>query len=107
MNQGEDVFESYTCAISNEADAFDRDGPDEGVSLFFYNYYGKNRLVDQGGLATEINLEDRINLEDDQVWRYQREGYGDRDGVALNRKSGGTDAGFICTAVRDFNNPAS
>ena len=71
------------------------------VSLFFYNYYGKQRLVDVGGLATELNLEERIPLEEEQVWSF------DREETKLTRKSGGTDAGFICTAIRDFDSAAS
>ena len=65
LAQGEDVYESYTCAIINQADAFDDNGPDQGVSLFFYNYYGKQRLVDVDGLATELNLEERVPLEEE------------------------------------------
>ena len=101
LAQGEDVYESYTCAVINQADAFDDSGPDQGVSLFFYNYYGKQRLVDVGGLATELNLEERIPLEEEQVWSF------DREETKLTRKSGGTDAGFICTAIRDFDSAAS
>ena len=70
LELGEDVYESYTCAVSNQADAFDANGPDEGVTLFFYNYYGTQLMVDAGGIATEVNLEDRVDLEQDQVWRY-------------------------------------
>ena len=62
---GVDIFESWSCSVSNVADAFDEDGPDEGNSLFFYNYYGSNLLVDSEGLYNELNLDDRIPLEDD------------------------------------------
>ena len=99
--EGDETFESYTCSVANVADAFDQNGPDEGNSLFFYNYYGKNRLVDSEGLYNELNLEDRIPLLDDQVWR------NDVKNTKLIRKSGGTDAFFICTAIRKFNEPAS
>ena len=92
--QGFEVFESWSCSISNTADAFDSNGPDEGNSLTFYNYYGSNLMVKQDGLYNELNLDNRIPLTDDQVWRPNR----DQMLTALTRKSGGTDAGFICTA---------
>ena len=50
--------------------------------------------VEQDGLYNELNLDNRISLTEDQVWRPNR----DKMLTALTRKSGGTDAGFICTA---------
>ena len=102
---GKEVFESWSCSLSNVADAFDADGPTVGNSLFFYNYYGSNLLVDSEGLFNELNLDDRIPLEDinDQVWRPVM----NLEKTNLVRKSGGTDAYFLCTAQRPFKSVAS
>ena len=100
---GYEIFESWSCSVSNAADAFKKDGPDEGNSLFFYNYYGPSLLVDAEGLYNELNRDDRILLEDHQVWRPEKK----IEMTNLVRKSGGTDASFICTAERDFKDASS
>ena len=54
------MFESHSCSVSNEADAFHPDGPTIGKSVFAFNYYGDKLLVDEEGLFNEINIPERI-----------------------------------------------
>ena len=60
----DEIFESHSCSVSNEADAFQAAGPTKGKSLFVFNYYGANKILDANGLFNEVNMEDRI--PDDQ-----------------------------------------
>ena len=41
-----DVYESYSCSVSNQADAFSEAGPTEEVSVFVFNYHGTKMLKD-------------------------------------------------------------
>ena len=57
---GHKIYQSWSCSLSNAWDAFDENGPEEGDSLFFFNYYGKNLIQDAEGLHNELNTEEII-----------------------------------------------
>ena len=89
-----EMYESHSCSVSNEADAFKAAGPTKGNSLFVYNYYGPNLIHDEGGLFNKVNLDDRVPEDEHQVWRYTS--------AELEHKSGNTDSWFSCTMTRSF-----
>ena len=55
----EEMWESHSCSVSNEADAFAASGPTIGKSLFYFNYYGSKLFVDEDGLFNKVNLAER------------------------------------------------
>ena len=88
------MYESHSCSVSNESDAFKAAGPTKDKSLFVYNYYGPNLIHDEGGLFNTVNLDDRVPVDEHQVWRYTS--------AELEHKSGNTDSWFSCTMTRSF-----
>ena len=66
---GLDLYESFSCSVSNQADAFSEDGPTEGESLYTTNYYGQKLLVSEGGLFNSVNVKERRDKgKKHQVW---------------------------------------
>mgnify|MGYP001626545861 CR=1 FL=1 len=95
---GLDLYESFSCSVSNQADAFSEEGPTEGVSLFTYNYYGKKLMLGETGLFNAVNVKERRDKEKKhQVWTL--------DSASLLQEAGGTDSNFICAMSRDLNDP--
>ena len=93
----EEVFESHSCSISNEADGLkDQGGPTVGKSVFAFNYNGVKILRDEPGLFNEINIAERVPEDEHQVWRLVK------DETLLEHKSGNTDSWFSCSMERDF-----
>ena len=92
--ESRDVYESHSCSVSNEADAFGESGPTPGKSVFVYNYYGPELLKDSEGLFNKLNMAERVPASDPQVWTL--------DSAKLIHKSGNTDSSFKCALRRDF-----
>ena len=92
-------WESYSCSLSNEGDAFSEEGPTDGKSVFWKNYRGTNLLKDEGGLFDEVNFVEWIPKSEPQVWQLQK--------ADLVQVSGNTDSNYFCHMRRAFEDPAS
>ena len=99
MKHENDFWESYSCALSNEGDAFSEEGPTDGKSVFWHNYRGLKLLKDEGGFFDEVNLAERVPKTEPQVWTLHK--------ADLVHFSGNTDSYFICHMQRSFDDPAS
>ena len=92
--ESREIFESHSCSVSNEADAFGESAPTLGKSVFVYNYYGSGLLKDSEGLFNKLNVAERVPASEPQVWTL--------DSAKLIHKSGNTDSSFKCAMRRDF-----
>ena len=97
--ESREIFESHSCSVSNEADAFGESAPTLGKSVFVYNYYGSGLLKDSEGLFNKLNVAERVPASEPQVWTL--------DSAKLIHKSGNTDSSFKCAMRRDFLDEAS
>ena len=55
-----ELYESHSCSVTNEADAFKEGGPTIGASTEFNNYYGNRLLMEEEGFYNTINLAERV-----------------------------------------------